>query len=105
MAKNSLEKLREQSQRGLMQDPAASDSALRVLIAIGWHMNRKHEGLAWPSIATLAKITRLHPRTVIRAEQWLEASGYLEVKRSPRGSRQANRYRLLPPTSDKATTY
>src|SRR5262249_9075453 len=75
-------------------------------MAISWHMSRKHYGLAWPSITTLAKLTGLHERTVIRAIKWLEAAKHLKVTRRER--RVANRYMPIlrqlgiSTTSDKA---
>jgi len=101
-----LAKRREHWQRQIVADTAAPESAVRVAMAISWHMSRKHYGLAWPSITTLAKLTGLHERTVIRAIKWLEAAKHLKVTRRER--RVANRYMPIlrqlgmSPTSDKA---
>ena len=54
------------------------------------------DGLAWPSIANLSKVTSLSRRTVLRAIEALEESGYLQVlprHKNEDGSRN-NCYRI-----------
>jgi Helix-turn-helix domain len=103
-----LAKRREHWQRQIVADTTAPASAVRVAMAISWHMSRKHYGLAWPSITRLAKLTALHERTVIRAIKWLEAAKHLEVRRT--GRRVANRYMPIvrqlgmSPITDKAVS-
>jgi helix-turn-helix protein len=92
----SLVKSREAWQRQVVADHNIPTSALKVALAISWHTNRKESGLAWPGIATLAKLTALSKRTVMRATQWLEAHGHVEVMRRRIGKRNLpNQYRPL----------
>jgi hypothetical protein len=55
-------------------------SSLLLLLAIADFAN--DNGLAWPSIVTLAQRTRQHRRTVERQIQKLEESGELKVRRA-----------------------
>ncbi len=89
----SLERRREAWQLQLIADPDLPESALRVAVAITWHMNRNKGGLAWPGIQRLATLTGLHRTTVMRAIKWLESRGHLRVVRSHTGGKRgANRY-------------
>jgi hypothetical protein len=88
-----LEKFREEWQRQLVADRTISLTALKVALAICWHMNRRKGGWAWPGISKLDKLTGLHRTTVMRAIKWLEDSGYLRVLRGHAGKQKAvNRY-------------
>jgi Helix-turn-helix domain len=72
-------------------------SARLVLLAIAVHVNPQSE-VAWPSVPTLARETRLSERHVYRLIQKLEAAGELEVRRRPG---LVNHYRVkLSPTPD-----
>ena len=55
-----------------------------VLLAVADNAN--DEGACWPSIATLARKTRLHERTVQRALKTLEDAGHLSRFDKPGGS-------------------
>lgn len=84
----------------------ADASARLVLLAIADHDG---EGGAWPSIATLARMTRLSPSTVRRSIKALAALGEVTVhlqeggtNRTPDG-RRPNRYEIslaCPPSCD-----
>lgn len=65
---------------------------LLVHLALANYANE--EGLAYPSIATLARKTRQSPRNVKRALGWLERNGEVEVLKN-RGPHGVNLYRLL----------
>ena len=101
--KFNLEKFREDWQRQLVADCTVPLAALKVAIAICWHMNRKKGGLAWPGISKLDKLTGLHRTTVMRAIKWLEENRYLRVIRGYAGNqRSVNRYLpLLRPAAKK----
>ena len=92
----SIERVREQWQRQLIADPEISSSRLRVAIAIGFHLNRKEGGWAWPGIQRIATIAHVHPRTVMRATAWLSDMGHMEVEKTRKGKRNLpNRYRPI----------
>ena len=59
--------LREAWQRQLVADRTILVSDLKVAIAIGWHVNQKAGGWAWPGIRTLARLTGFAKSTVILA--------------------------------------
>jgi hypothetical protein len=60
--------------------PDTSDVA--VALALASHVDESN-GQGWPSLATLARETRLHRRTVLRSVQRLEGAGLLVVRRRP----------------------
>ncbi len=100
-----LEKFKEDWQRQLVADRALPHPALKVALAISWHMNRKEGGWAWPGISKLADLTGLHRTTVMRAIKWLEDHGYLQVIRGRAGNqRDVNRYLLLLRSAERANT-
>jgi Helix-turn-helix domain len=75
----------------------ALGSSRLVLLAIAVHVNPQSE-VAWPSVPTLARETRLSERHVYRLIKKLEAAGELEVRRRPG---LVNHYRVkLSPTPD-----
>ena len=91
--KKSLEPLREAWLRQIVGDRAISLSAIKVAVAISWHMNRQKNGLAWPGMSRLSKLTGLHQITVVRAVQWLEQQNHMQVMRTfTRAGRGNNRY-------------
>jgi hypothetical protein len=101
--KFNLEKFREDWQRQLVADRTIPLTALKVAVAICWHMNRKKGGWAWPGISKLDKLTGLHRTTVMRAIKWLEDNCYLRVMRGYAGNqRSVNRYLPLLRSSAKA---
>jgi hypothetical protein len=53
-------------------DKTLPAGALRVGLAICWHMNRKRAGLAWPGYGRLQKLLGVDRRTVIRGAKALE---------------------------------
>lgn len=73
--------------------PWRHDSHLAILFWLAKHQNDT-QGWAWPSIETLARLTKKSKRQVIRIIQELEADRLVEVNRH--GHR--NRYRLTIPT-------
>lgn len=78
----------------------AGGTALIVLLAIADHAD--DDGVAWPSIATLAGKARLDGRTVQRIIRRLVDVGALELLEATAGGRRSNTYRLimaLPTTS------
>ena len=101
----SLEKYREQWLLQLIADPDLKAGDLRVAIAISFHMNRKKNGLAWPGMGRLAKLTHTSPSTVIRATKRLEARGHLRVIRSRMGEKRGlNRYLPLLKSAPKGAS-
>lgn len=76
---------------------------LLVLLAIADHTDENGAN-AWPSVATLARKTRLNERTVQRITRKLANGGHLLVD-STTGGRRSNRYRIpmtppAPPAPD-----
>lgn len=72
---------------------------LLVLLAIADHVNT--EGLAWPSMSTLAKKARITERHAYRVVEQLLQSGELEKK--PGGGRgRRNHYRILVGNTDRS---
>jgi Helix-turn-helix domain len=67
-------------------------SDLRLAMAILLHLNRK-SGKAWPSVAALSAATRMHRRTVFRAEKHLHKLGHLAIEHGG-GRHIVNQYRL-----------
>ena len=97
----SIEKLREAWQRQLVaaQDELGPRTAL-MGIAISWHLNRE-TGLAFPSVSTLAALTKVTGRTVLRSIAKLVAAGHVTRTQMRRGG--PNHYKpILAGGSDKA---
>ena len=79
---------------------AAEGIELLVLLAIADHASDDGSD-AWPSVETLAKKTRVSPRTVQRAVRSLEARGELSVKiGGGRGGSNGYTVNLSPRQSD-----
>jgi hypothetical protein len=77
-----------------------------VAVAIGWHMNGKRRGLAWPSMNLLASEAGVSRDQVKRTIKWLEANSYLRVTRKyiARLKSAPNHYfPLLPAKEDRCT--
>src|SRR5262245_3559245 len=88
----SAEVIRSKWMRQVMADPELNLSELKVVIVIGEHLNRE-SGQAWPGIRRIAGIACLHPRTVIRAVEWLTDRGHMRKERKRKGRHNlANRY-------------
>jgi hypothetical protein len=94
-AKGAFDRARDDFQKQIIADPAIPANFLKVAIAISLNFSRKQfmrgNGLvAWPGIErTLAPLTGLSPRTVMRAVQWLEKRGHVQVTRK---KNRANNY-------------
>lgn len=114
-----FEKFKEFWQRQIVADSKLPASAMKIAIAISWHMSRTRGGEAWPGIATLATLTGMSARNVIRATKRLEAAGHLRVSRSMAGNKRGlNHYwplltskmsvggdKALSVSSDKAVSH
>src|SRR5690242_16347744 len=88
----SAEVVRSKWMQQVMADPEVQLSHLKVVIVIGEHLNRD-SGQAWPGIRRIADIAHIHPRTVIRAVEWLTGRGHMRKEKTRRGSRNLpNRY-------------
>jgi DNA-binding MarR family transcriptional regulator len=71
-----------------------SQRALRVLIAIAGHLDRT--GWAWPSLTTIAEMTGIDRRHVLRAIAELETAGLIYRDRATDGGRgKSTRYRVI----------
>jgi predicted transcriptional regulator len=70
--------------------------ALRVGALLATKFVNGKSGEAWPSLNTMARHLGVDRRTVVRAIQKLDTSGYLE-RRSGKGRAGSNRYRLRFP--------
>jgi hypothetical protein len=82
----------------------ASGSALTVLLALARHANNKTH-IAWPSIDTLASLSRIDRRNVIRHLQALVKMGEIEVAEDRKG--KTTKYRITcgnTITCDEITT-
>lgn len=64
-----------------------------ILLAIANHCGEDDGSGAWPSLATIARETKLTPRSVRRGIRALESCGDLEVVRG--GGRDTSSYRVL----------
>ena len=78
--------------------PRLSRGALAVLIAITDHANG--DGIAWPSLTTLARECGIDRRTAMRALGDLKSGGYLHVAQAGSRSR-STRYRVALEMADK----
>jgi hypothetical protein len=88
----AIENYESRKERWLVQtanDPKLSRAGLRVAIAIGIHMNRKQNLLAWPGYGRLAKILGVGRTTAIAGVKALEQRGHMRVVRSRNGSKNA----------------
>lgn len=82
--------------RNACVDPRLTGAAKAVLAVIMDHLNRGARE-AFPGRDRIARITGLHPASVMRAVDALEEAGYFEVTRA---QRRANRYAFTTwPTS------
>jgi hypothetical protein len=80
--------------------------ALRVLIAIGGHINR--DGWAYPSLVTIASLTGIARNNIPRVIRELEDVGLLHRDRSTGGRGNSTRYRVVfkgPETSAPQHTF
>lgn len=78
----------------LIRDTSLSGNELLVYIAL---LNRANQyGIAWPSVATLAKEARISESSVHRTLKQLEQRGLVSRKRrkTPDGSNQSNMYHV-----------
>ena len=80
---------------------AASDKAVLLAIAQLFNEKRQH---AWPSAATLARMTELNPRTVKTCLRRLEAAGLVETvaRRNVESGAQTSNAFLLPLHSSRS---
>jgi hypothetical protein len=78
------------------QNSKCSGTELLMLIAIADYAD--DAGVAFPSVATLARKLRIKPRAVQYVVRKLVAAGELKVK--PGGGRYANRYFITTPATD-----
>jgi len=78
---------------------AVSPSALRVLFVLGEHVSKTgaRAGTAWPSVATLVRLTGLRERTVQYAIAELETAGYIWRRVSRGRAATTNVYQLRMP--------
>jgi hypothetical protein len=102
--KGAFDRQHDDWQRQVLADPAIpSLGFLKVAMVISLHFNRKQfdsgNGLvAFPGIVkTLAPLTGLSARTVMRAIQWLEARGHFKVARKQvdKKKNEVNKYLAL----------
>lgn len=87
------------------EDPALPRHVRAVLYALMAYMDA--EGEAWPSLATLARDTGTHRRTVIRNLRAAAAAGWIAPERrggSPGDSWRSTIYRIAHPPSDTHAT-
>lgn len=79
-----------------LSQETGSSTRKAVLLALADRYN-EDESAAWPSIAWIARVTEVHPRTVRRAIRELEELGlvYHVGWRGVRADRQTKRYRLV----------
>jgi hypothetical protein len=70
-------------------------TALLLLLALADQAN--DEGIAWPSVATLANKTRLSDRTVQNLMPSVLATGELEIVRESNGGHNPRVYRVVAP--------
>jgi hypothetical protein len=103
--KGAFEHARDDFQKQMIADPEITLGFLRVAIALSLNFNRKEfnsgNGLvAFPGIErTLAPLTGLSTRTVIRAIKWFEARGHMRIERRRSGKKNlVNRYHPLRKT-------
>lgn len=80
-------------------DAKLGPHVLAVYCAIARHADNK--GLAWPSIATIAKLAGVCPNVARRAIRDLEAAGFVSVTQiaDQTGNNLPNRYRLAGGTA------
>jgi hypothetical protein len=77
--------------KAIAQYPNLSGADCSVAIVIATHLNFR-KGEAWPSIATIAKLTNRNRSTIWRSVEKLARFGLLTVVKG-RGRRHSNRYR------------
>jgi hypothetical protein len=74
---------------------ALTTGARLTYIALATYANSQ-TGEAWPTQATLARVTGLTERSIRRAVADLEGAGYLIVHTRQYGMRRSNTYILIP---------
>ena len=84
--------------RAVRDDPRLSANARHVALTLATYMAA--DGVAWPSVATLARAIGRSERTVERCVPELEATGHLAVERSV-GRGNFNPYRALERASER----
>ena len=72
--------------------------ALTLMLAIGDHTN--DQGLAWPGVTRLARMTRLTERQVHKLLGKIDHSGEVVIERGG-GRRRSNRYRIMLPADGR----
>ena len=98
----SFERKRELWQRQIVADKDLLPTHRIVGIAISWHFNRQN-GIGWPGIRKLMKLTNFAKQTVVRAIDALHTRGHVEITRTKSGNRHnANRYTLLIKSETRA---
>jgi hypothetical protein len=79
----------------------ARGSVRLVALALGDYAN--DDGEAWPSVASLAAKTLLHPTNVRRALRWLEQAGEIvRLDAGKGGRRNSTTYRVMPEQNPSA---
>jgi hypothetical protein len=86
----------EKWDRQVTGDKEITLAFLKVANALRWHFNRKSGGIAFPGMGTLADSIGVSVRTVIRATEWLEGRGHVEVTRRRSGKKNlVNHYKPI----------
>jgi Helix-turn-helix domain len=81
-----LAQYRELWQRQIASDNNLTASARLFGVAISWHLNQ-HTLEAWPSLNTIAVLTAMSNRTVIRGIKELETHKHLRILRTRTGGK------------------
>jgi hypothetical protein len=83
----------------VLEDQALSGIDVLVYLALAKHADTG--GICWPSMATIAKLARVHRATVAEAIKHLEVRGYLKrsARFRPNGGVTSNSYQLLQMTA------
>lgn len=86
--------------------PALPKAAYRVAAKLALRFLSRERGIAWPSVATLAKSLGTDRKAILAATAALEAAGFLAVVRS-KGRGHANEYTLTigPKKGGEITTF
>ena len=85
----------------VLEDQALGPVDILVYLALAKHSDG--EGTCWPSLATIAKLARVHRSSVAQAIKRLETRGYLRrtARFRPDGGVTSNAYQLMPLEAQK----
>jgi hypothetical protein len=86
-AKQNYEDKKEKWLLQVASDPDLPRAGHRVAIAIGVHMNRKQNLLAWPGYGRLAKLLGVSHTTAVNGVSALERAKHLRVVRVRQGTK------------------